>query len=347
MDITLGQLAVFLEGNLLGGGADAIISGVAGYDTVTEHEVTFVTDARHLAAAEESPALAIITPPEIETSCKPLIQVRNPRAAFAKTLSYFDWRRRPLPGVDLTAIVAQSAMIHGRAHIGPLVTVGQGAYIGDDCVIHAHAVIGDHVEIDAGTIVYPQVTIYPRCTIGKRVIIHAGTVIGADGLGFNLGAGGWEKIPHLGSVIIDDDVEIGANVTIDRATTGQTVIGCGTKIDNMVHIAHNVHIGAHCMIVAQVGIAGSATLGDGVILAAQAGVSDHKQIGAGAQISARAGITRNVPAGAIMSGFHAQPHKHELRLEAALRRVPELLDTIKQLERRLVTLENREITERE
>ncbi|HEY3379181.1 MAG TPA: UDP-3-O-(3-hydroxymyristoyl)glucosamine N-acyltransferase [Armatimonadota bacterium] len=341
MEITLAQLAVQLDGVLLGNDADAVVTGVAGYDTVSAGEVTFVGQARHLAEAEASPALAIIVSQEVTSSVKPVIRVVDPRAGFARALQLFDWRRTPMPGIDPTAHIANSAAIHARAHIGPFASIGEGAVVGDGCIIHAHAVISDHVEIGAETVIHPQVIIYPRCTIGKRVILHGGVVIGADGFGYQPGPDGLVKIPHLGSVVIEDDVEIGANSNVDRATTGQTVIGRGTKIDNLVHIAHNVQIGPHCLIVAQVGIAGSAVLEAGVIVAPQAGVKDHLHIGAGARVAARAGVTRDVHAGATVSGYPAQSHADQLKLEASLRRVPALMATIKQLERQVSALQAR------
>ena len=339
MELTLGQLAVQLDGLLVGGGADALVLGVAGYDTVGEDMVTYVTSERHLPEAEATPALAIIAPPSVEESVKPLIQVDDPRAAFGRALRLFDWRRPPFPGIDDTAVIAKSAMVHARAYVGPLAVVGEGSFVSDGAVIHAHAVVGEHVEVGAETVIHPGAVIYPRCTIGRRVIIHAGAVIGSDGMGFHPTPDGWEKIPHLGTVIIEDDVEIGANVTIDRATSGKTLIGRGTKLDNLVHIAHNVQVGANCMIVAQVGVSGSSVIEDGVIMAGQSGVSDHVRVGANARLAARAGVTRPVPPGATVSGFPARDHAEELKTEAALRRLPDLLEKVKQLEKRVKELE--------
>ncbi|MHB9131624.1 MAG: UDP-3-O-(3-hydroxymyristoyl)glucosamine N-acyltransferase [Armatimonadota bacterium] len=342
MEITLGQLAVQLGGLLVGGNADCIVTGVAGVDTVADSEVTYIADERYLADAEASPALAILAPNAIARSTKPLIRVDNPRGAFAKVLQFFDWRRLPMPGIDPSAHIAETAAIHGRAHIGAFVTVGAGTVIGDGCIIFPHTVIGDHAEIGPGSILYAQVTVYPRCHIGARCIVHAGAVIGADGLGFNPGPNGWEKIPHLGTVLIEDDVEIGANTTIDRGTTGETVIGHGTKIDNLVQIAHNVKIGPHCMIASQVGIAGSTTIEEWVIFGGQAGITDHGHVGAGARIAARAGVVQDIPAGVTASGFPARAHREELRREAAQHRMPDLLKQVKELERRLRALEDRQ-----
>lgn len=341
MEITLGQLAVQLDGELVGGGADAPVLGIAGLDTVEEGQVTFIDHARKLDEAEQTDALALIVPCDVEESVKPILRVASPRAAFGHALRLFDWRRPPFPGIDPGAVIAKSAMIHARAYVGPGAVVGEQTFVGDGAVIHPGVILGDHVEVGAETILYAGVVVYPRCTLGSRVIIHSGTVIGADGFGYQPGPAGIEKIPHLGTVILEDDVELGANVTVDRATSGATVIGRGTKVDNLVQIAHNVRIGSHCLIIAQTGLSGSAVVEDGVIISGQVGVIDHTRIGTGARVAGRTVVSRDVPAGATVSGNPAQPHREQLKLDASLRRVPDLLTAVKELERRVRELEAR------
>jgi UDP-3-O-[3-hydroxymyristoyl] glucosamine N-acyltransferase len=213
--------------------------------------------------------------------------------------------------------------------------LGRNVRLAAGVVIHPHVVLGDNVEIGANSVVFPQAVIYRDSVLGERVRVHSGAVVGADGYGYEWSGKGHYKIPQLGRVRLENDVEVGANTTIDRATTGETVIGAGTKIDNQVQIAHNVRTGQHCLIVAQVGIAGSTTLGNGVVLAGQVGVKDHIQIGDGVQAAGKSGIWGNVPAGQKISGHPARPHREEIRLQAAIGKLPELLRRVASLERLL------------
>ncbi len=237
------------------------------------------------------------------------------------------------PGVHGTARLGRGVTLGRDVTIGPYAVIGDGAVIGDQAWIDAHAVIGAGVVLGADIRVYPAVTLYSGTTLGPRVIVHAGARIGSDGFGYVFRDGAHEKIPHVGRCIIEQDVEIGANSTIDRGSVGATEIGDGVKIDNLVHIGHNVRVGDYSVIVAQVGIAGSATIGRGVTLAGQAGIQGHITIGDGATIGGQAGVLGDVPAGAVYSGYPARPHKESLRAHAGLFRLPELMKRIRDLER--------------
>lgn len=222
-------------------------------------------------------------------------------------------------------------MLGELVSVGDYAVVGSGVRLADGVTIGAHCVIGDDASIGERARLWPGVTIYPGVTLGARTIIHSGARIGCDGFGYVLRDGAHQKIPHVGRCIIGDDVEIGANSTIDRGSIDDTVVGNGTKIDNLVHVAHNVRIGEKCLLVAQVGIAGSATIGDGVILAGQAGIGGHLSIGAGARIGAQAGVFGDVPAGETWSGYPARPHKESLRASAALFKLAGMMRRLEKL----------------
>ncbi len=325
-------------GGVVHGPDNTLITGVATIADATSGDVVLAESATYLSAAAQSEAAAVICAAD---SCgdKCVIQVSDPRRAFLETLLQFaPEHSQPTPGVD------PGARLGERVTLGEGVSVGFGAFISDDTVIGDRAVIyplayvGEGASIGSGSVLHPNATVYAGCIIGNRVIIHAGAVVGSDGFGYQQVDGRTAKIPHIGTVVIADDVEIGANTTIDRAKTGRTVIGEGTKIDNLVHIAHNVQIGKSCLIAAEVGIAGSCEIGNGVIMAGMAGVADHISIGDGATVSAHTGVIEDVAPNEIVSGYYAKPHKHALRIESAYRRLPEMRKTLENLEKEVERL---------
>ena len=237
----------------------------------------------------------------------------------------------PSPGVAATARIGKGATLGERVSIGEYVVIGAGSKIGADAVIGAHCVVGEKATVGDGSRLWPGVTIYPGASLGGRVVIHSGARIGCDGFGYVFRDGAHNKIPHVGRCIIGDDVEIGANTTIDRGSIDDTVVGSGTKIDNLVHIAHNVRIGEKCLMMAQVGVAGSVTIGDGAILAGQAGISGHLSIGAGARLAAQAGVFGDIPAGETWSGYPARPHRDSLRASAAVFKLAGMIRRLEKL----------------
>jgi UDP-3-O-[3-hydroxymyristoyl] glucosamine N-acyltransferase len=243
-------------------------------------------------------------------------------------------------GVHPTAIVADGVHLGNDVAVGPYAIVEKGTQIGDRSIIYGGCYIGHDAKIGKDTIIYPLVSLRERVEIGDRVIIHSGTVIGSDGFGFATVQGVQEKIPQIGTVIIEDDVEIGANVTIDRARFNRTLIGKGTKVDNLVQIAHNVTVGKHSIIVAQAGISGSTVVGDKVILAGQAGIVGHISIGDGAVVAAQAGVTKSIPNNTKVSGYPAKPHEHAKRVNACVQRLPLAYNKIKELEEEVARLKS-------
>ena len=339
--LTLKQIAEKLGGEAIGP-AELLIEGISSYESAGESDLTYADSRRLLPAAEQSRAAAVIVPREIESSVKPIIRTDNPRLAFARALELFWPRRRPQPGIHPTAVVGAGVEIGPGVHVGPHVVIGDAAKLASGVEVHALTSLGDEVEIGDDTVIYPRVSVYHRVRVGKRCIIHSGCVVGADGFGFvRSDNGSYIKVPQVGTVIIEDDVEIGANCAIDRATTDATIVGRGTKFDNLVQVGHNVRIGRHCIIVAQVGISGSVVVGDGAVLAGQAGIADHLTIGEGATVCARAAVMGNVPPHTIVSGYPARPHKEQLRAEAASLKLPEALVELRRLRRRLEEIEER------
>ncbi len=315
----------------LAGDGEVEILGVTDPAHAHPGALVFVADPRHVPEADASAAGALLVGADAPATAKPALRAANPRAAFARILAAF-LPSQPHEGIHPTAVVAADARIAPDVTLGPHVVIGPGAQVGGETRILAGTVIGAGARVGGGCLLHANVTIYPHCAIGDRVIIHSGAVIGSDGFGYATEDQVHVKIPHMGRVVVEDDVEIGANTTVDRGTLGETRIGGGSKIDNLVQIAHNVIIGPGSLIVALTGIAGSSRIGAGVILAAQVGVSDHQVVGDGARVLGRGGVTKDVPPRAVVSGFPAHDHHDELRAQAALRRLPELLNRLAALE---------------
>jgi len=259
------------------------------------------------------------------------IVVAKPHDALLSLIPRFYREQRSHSGIHPTASIGRGVRLAEEVTIGPFAVIGDGAQIGERVVIDAHAVIGSGVRVGDDSHIYPNTTAYSGTVVGRRVIVHAGVRLGSDGFGYVFRDGRHEKIPHVGRCIIEDDVEIGANTTIDRGSIDDTLIGAGTKIDNLVHIAHNCRIGRLCLIMAQVGIAGSARVEDGCVLAGQVGINGHHTIGKGATVAAQAGVFGDVPSGETWSGYPARPHKEALRAQAALFRLVPLLRRLEKL----------------
>ena len=334
MPFTIAEIAKHLAGEVMGDGA-VVLTGFAHADAAQAGDLTFAETDAYFAAAEKSPATAIIAGKNSASANKILIRVANPRIAFAKALALFFPEPKFAPGIHPSAVIAKSASVDPTAHVGPHCTVGERVQIGAHCVLQNGNFVGDDSALGEETHLSPNVIIHARSQIGQRVRIHAGTVIGSDGYGYVLDGGIHRKIPQVGNVIIGEDVEIGANVTIDCGALGSTVIGKGTKIDNLVQVAHNVEIGEHCLVIAQVGIAGSAKLGNHVVLAGQAGVAGHLKIGDHVTVAAQAGVMTDTPDAGTYWGSPMQPIGDVKRQLVAVRKLPELLKKVAAWEKKL------------
>ncbi len=335
----LNEIAGMVGGEMKGDG-EVDIRGVAGIKEAEAGDITFLSNPKYAPFLETTHASAIISLPGIESK-KPLLWNENPYLAFLQVLTMFaeDVTTRYPRGIHESAIIDPAAELEDNISIGPCCMVEKGARIGKNTTILLGAYIGEDVEIGDDCLIYPQVTIRERCSIGSRVILHPGVVIGADGFGFAKNGGTHQKVPQIGRVIIEDDVEIGANSTVDRATTGTTLISRGSKIDNLVQIAHNVVIGENSILAAQVGVSGSTELGKNVILAGQAGLGGHITIGDNAMVGAQGGVTKSIPPGMQVSGYPAREHSMAKRLYAYIARLPDLFNRLKDLENKVKSLE--------
>ena len=316
---------------LLGGvleGEDISVDGIAGSDEAKESYLTFMESEKYRSSVDSSKACAVIIPLNSKGFDKPVIRVKNPRLGFALVLDLFHKREKPVPSIHPTAVIGEGVKLGKDVFIGPYVVIESGASIGARAEIYSFSYIGNGVFIGEDTVLEPRVTVFYGCKVGDRCLIHSGAVIGADGFGFVREGAKQIKIPQIGIVSVGDDVEIGANTTIDRATTGKTIIGNGTKIDNLVQIGHNTQVGNDCTIVSQSGVAGSTKIGDRVIIAAQAGVRDHTLIGSDSIVAGRAGVTKQVKSGTVVSGYPAREHREELKIEASIAKLPEFMSKI-------------------
>jgi len=338
---TLENIAALIGGRLIGEGR-IVIEGVNSLERATGKDIAFFVDPRYRSALEKTSAGALLVNQENEQFKGPQILVPNPVLAFARVAALF----APSPfsrqaGISREAFVHKSCRIGKDVRIYPQVYVGKESEIGDEAVLFPGVFVGDRVRIGDRSLLYPNVSVLNDCRIGKNVIIHAGTVIGSDGFGYVRDESVHVKIPQLGIVQIDDDVEIGANNTIDRAALGKTWIQRGVKTDNLVHIAHNVVIGEDTIIVAQTGVSGSVRIGRQVIIAGQVGIGDHLEIGDRAVIGPQSGVAKSVPEGKIVTGTPTMPHKLWLKTRGLITRLPELQERVRAMEKKIQDLERR------
>lgn len=338
MQKTLNELAVLLNGRVAGDG-DVLIRRVCGIEDAEAGDLTFIANPKYLQKIEGSSASAILVSSGMEHPGKNLLIVDDPYVAFGRALALFHPEDEAFTGRSPHAFVENSADVSGDATLYPGAYVGHRAKVERGVVLYPGVCVGHDAVIAEDSVLYPNVTVYRRCLIGRRVILHAGVVVGSDGFGFARPGRENLKIPQIGIVQIDDDVEVGANSTIDRAAIGRTWIQRGVKIDNLVQIAHNVVVGEYSIIVAQVGISGSTRVGKSVLLGGQAGLVGHIRIGDHVMVAARAGVTKDVPAGSVVAGAPHRPHRDWLRTEACISGLPEMRQTLTALRKRVEKLE--------
>lgn len=315
----LSEISSIIQGELIGN-PDCLIEGVSALSCSQEGQITFVMEPKFIAAAKTTPASAFIVFKRIEDLPNQII-VKDIRKAMAQVIALFYPQPAISPHISDQAFIHPSAKISDTCVIEPFVVIEEGASIGDRSVLKFGVTIGKHCQIGHDCMIWPHVVIYDHTVIGNHVMIHAGTVIGIDGFGYYPQGEAWGKIPHIGAVVIGDDVEIGGNTCIDRGCLGNTTIGNGTKIDNLVHIAHNSSIGEHCAITAFAGLSGGVTLEDHVMVAGQVGFNGHIRVGKNTTVLGRSGVTKNVPSNSFISGYPAQNHHQEMKEQALIRKM--------------------------
>jgi UDP-3-O-[3-hydroxymyristoyl] glucosamine N-acyltransferase len=348
MSATVGQLAAATGGRIVpaqglddAAAAGRVLTGVAGLGDAQAGDLSFLANPKYQGLLPTTRAGCVL----IGAAQPPLphavqVVVANPDHTLAQLVEAFGPKPvHPPHGIHPTAVIGERVILGARCRIGAYAVVGDDCRLGDDVTLHPHAVLGAEVQVGNGSILYPHASVRERCVLGARVVIHNGAVIGSDGFGYATVDGAHRKIPQIGNVVVEDDVEIGANCAIDRARFSHTRIGAGSKLDNLVHIAHNVEIGPHGLIMAQAGIAGSTRIGDHAILAGQIGIAGHLRLGSHVIVSAQSGVGKNLPDGAVVRGSPAQENKTELVEQVARRKLPEALERLRKLEARLAELE--------
>ena len=337
----LKEIATLIGGELVGNG-EVLISGINGINEAREGELAFILDSKYGDLIESTKASAIIVPKDLNKNCdKPLIKVENPSLTFSKIIEVIMPDIIPHPkGIAKTAMVSDKAKLGPNVALGHYVVIEAGAVIGENTVLYPFCYVGKNTRIGNNCVLYPNVVVREEISVGSNVIIHPGSVIGSDGFGYDIKKDGTNvKIPQLGTVVVEDDVEIGACVTIDRARFSKTVIGKGSKIDNLVQIAHNVVIGPNCLIAAQTGISGSSVLGRNVILGGQVGVADHLKIGDFTKAGAKSGISKSFPANSVLFWYPAKPVDKARDVLASIGLLPKLFERVRALENKIKELE--------
>lgn len=341
MEKSVQELAVFLHGTVEDDNPQLVVTGVNGLLEAGPQDISFAVPPHvehcHLSKA----GVMVLSHDDPKLDGRPVIRVENPRAAFAALLELFRAPEEVERVISPLAYIAPTAKIGSNVAVQPFAVIEDGAEIGNGSVIYPHVYVGKRVKIGCDCIVYPSVTIREDCVLGDRVILQAGSVIGGDGFGYVTQNGKHSKVLQTGNVVLQDDVEIGNNTCIDRATVDSTIVGKGTKIDNLVHLGHNDILGENCLVVAHVGISGSVTVGNNVTFAGQVGTVGHITIGDNCVFGGKTGITNNIPANSFMAGFPAMPHKEWLRQEANLRKIGDLLKRVKELEKEISKLSDK------
>ncbi len=334
MSYRLGEFGELVAGIVRGDGELRLV-GVNTLSEAAPNELSFLTNSTYMKEAMRSSAGALLVPPGMERLPQDLLICENPYLALAHILTLLHPFEQPRPGIDETARVGKGVKIATTATIGAFCVIGGDTVIGENVVIHPHCVIGRSCVVGAGSLLYPQVSVYEGTILGSRVTLHSGVVLGADGFGFAQSTEGYVKVPQIGRVVVEDDVEIGANSTVDRAMLRDTYIGTGTKIDNLVMVAHNVRVGRDCLLISQAGVAGSATLGDGVVVAGQSGISGHVDLGDGVQVASKSAVYKSAAKGARLTGIPAMDSMAWKRQQVRLKRLQELERRLSAVEKKL------------